>query len=170
MYSTTYSNIYSNMLQHYNATTQSSPILNKESMTIWFTFICLMISQIMLMLQKKSIVNKSQKARFTELEEEFFTAMKDQEDALEKSFKRLQDKVETRLDEFFAEQKVQDEKMNTLITDLAVTLTLYGLPKVGNTSLFPTDEKANERKVRLESLVNKHITSTITDRVYMGVY
>ena len=163
-----YSDVYSNMIQQFNATTQSSPILNKDSMTIWFSFICLMISQILLMLQKKSLPN-SQKARFVQLEEEFFTAMKEQEDALERSFKRLQESVDKRLDDFFAEQKIQEEKMNTLITDVAVTLSLYGLPKVGSTSCFPTDEKANERKVRLETLVNKHITSTITDRVYMGV-
>lgn len=168
MSSTMYSDVYSNMIQHFNTTTQSSPILNKESMTIWFTFICLIISQIMLMLQKKSLPN-NQKARFVELEEVFFTAMKEQEDALEKSFKRLQESVDKRLDNFFAEQKVQEEKMNTLITDVVVTLFLYGLPKINPTSLFPTDEKANERKVRLETLVNKHVTPTITDRVYMGV-
>ena len=162
MYSTTYSNIYSNMLQHYNATTQSSPILNKESMTIWFTFICLMISQIMLMLQKKSIVNKTQKARFTELEEEFFTAMKEQEDALEKSFKRLQEKVETRLDNFFAEQKVQEEKINTLITDVTVTLARrWGAP-------IPTDNTADGRSLRLKAIVNDHFKSNVADCVYMG--
>ena len=90
--------------------------------------------------------------------------------ALKKSFKRMQDDIDKRLEDFFAQHKAQEENMNTLITDVAVILSLYGLPKVGKTSLFPTDEKASERKVRLETLVNKHITSTITDRVWMGVY
>ena len=162
MYSTTYSNIYSNMLQHYNATTQSSPILNKESMTIWFTFICLIISQIMLMLQKKSIVNKTQKARFVELEEEFFTAMKEQEDALEKSFKRLQESVETRLDNFFIQHKAQEDKLNTNITDIVVSSARrWGAP-------IPTDDTAAGRSLRLKTIVNDHFKSNIADCVYMG--
>jgi hypothetical protein len=111
--------------------------------------------------------------------EGFFTQQKAQEEKMntlitdvtvKKSFKRIQDDIDKRLEDFFTQQKAQEEKMNTLITDVAVILSLYGLAKVGKTHLFPTDEKANERKVRLETLVNKHITSTITDRVWMGVY
>jgi hypothetical protein len=130
-------------------------------MTIWFTFVCLIISQILLMLQKKTLPN-SQKARFVELEEEFFTAMKQQEDALEKSFKRMQDDVDKRLEDFFTQQKAQEEKMNILLTDVVVSLCRrWGAP-------IPTDEKGGERSLRLKTLVNEHFKSNIAECVYMG--
>jgi len=127
-------------------------------MTIWFTFVCLIISQILLMLQRKTLPN-SQKARFVELEEEFFTAMKQQEDALERSFKRMQDDVDKRLEDFFTQQKAQEEKMNTLITDVVVSLCRrWGAPIAND----------DERSMRLKSVVNKHFKSNIADCVYMG--
>lgn len=120
-------------------------------MALAFTFICLMITQLLLTIQKKPLDNS-----YAELEEQFFSAQK------------AQKQLDERLEEFFTAHKAHQEQLDTrleemkmLVTDLAVTMARHrGAP-------IPSQDK-DERSNRLKALIHERFKANVAESIFMG--